>query len=336
MSLADIQVDPVTNLVQQPLSRLEDIIIYGQRADEVGLDIFAIGEHHTDDFAISSPAVVLGALARETTNIRLASAVTIISVHDPVRVFQDFATVDQLSGGRAEIFAGRSAFAEPFSLFGLSMGEYDALYEEKLALLVELCRNERVTWSGKYRTPLRDHKIVPRPVQEPLPVSVAVGGTPGSVERAGRLGLPLVLAYVGGPYDRAAEIIEQYRAAGKRAKQTDRLQVTLATHMYVASDANDVETVFPYYQEYQRPKTPGGGGWSMTPEQFVTNIQPGQAIMIGTSDQLVEKILKMHESLNCDRILGQVDWGGLPRDRVIACIDRFGTEVAPQVRVALS
>src|SRR3954470_20828117 len=219
LSLSDLQMDRETGQPASAVQRSDDIIHYAVLAEQLGLDLFALGEHHTLDFAVSSPAVTLAAIAARTEEIRLTSAVTVLSVHDPVRVYQDFAGLDLVSHGRAEIIAGRSAFTEPFPLFGVRLQDYDAVFSEKLDLLLKVREQSHVTWSGRFRSPLEDAPIAPRAVQEPLPVWIGVGGSPESAERAGRLGLPMVLGYIGGPLSSAQRAVDIYRAAGERAGQ---------------------------------------------------------------------------------------------------------------------
>jgi alkanesulfonate monooxygenase SsuD/methylene tetrahydromethanopterin reductase-like flavin-dependent oxidoreductase (luciferase family) len=334
ISLSDIQTDPATGRPFSYQQRVEEIVGYATLADRTGLDVFALGEHHTLDFAVSSPAVVLAAAAARTGRIRLTSGVTVLPVLDPVRVYQDFATLDLLSGGRAEITAGRSAFTEPFDIFGVDLADYDAVFGEKLDLLLRLREDDHVTWSGKFRPPLHHAPVTPRAVQQPLPVWLGVGGSPDSAERAGRLGLPMVLGYIGGPLSHARQTVDIYRAAGERAGHLDKLKVGISTHFYAAATAEDARRTFPYYHEYLRPKTPGGRGFLVNQAQFDAGTRRGNAIMIGSSEQLVEKILDAHETLGLDRFLGQIDWGGLPRAAVSDSIHRYAEDIAPAVRAA--
>jgi alkanesulfonate monooxygenase SsuD/methylene tetrahydromethanopterin reductase-like flavin-dependent oxidoreductase (luciferase family) len=332
LSLSDLQTDPATGRPVSAAQRLADTVEYAVLADRLGLDVFALGEHHTLAFAVSSPAVALAAIAARTRRIRLTSAVTVLSVLDPVRVYQDFATLDLVSAGRAEIIAGRSAFLEPFALFGYSLEDYDDLFSEKLSLLLRLREDERVTWSGGFRPPLQEAEIAPRAVQSPLPVWAGVGGSPASAERAGRLGLPMVLGYIGGPLSHAQQAVDLYRAAGEKAGHPEKLRVGISTHFYVGADPRSARAVYPYYHEYLRPKTPGGRGFEVNRAQFEAGTAPGQAIMVGSSEEVTAKILQAHELLGIDRFFGQVDWGGLPRELVEASIHRYATEISPAVR----
>jgi alkanesulfonate monooxygenase SsuD/methylene tetrahydromethanopterin reductase-like flavin-dependent oxidoreductase (luciferase family) len=327
LSLSDLQPDPTTGRPLDAAQRVADTIGYAVLGDRLGLDLFALGEHHSPDFAVSSPAVVLAAIAARTSTIRLTSAVTVLSALDPVRVYQDFAQLDLISNGRAEIIAGRSAFTEPFALFGHRLEDYDALYAEKLDLLLRLSEQDRVTWTGRFRPALHDAEIAPRAVQTPLPVWAGVGGSPASAERAGRLGLPMILGYIGGPLHRTKQAVEIYRTAGEQAGHPEKLRVGLSTHFYAGTD-----DVFPYYHEYLRPKTTGGRGFTVNRAAFETGTQRGQAIMIGSSAQLIEKILDAHQLLGIDRFFGQIDWGGLPRPLVEQSVHRYATEIAPAIR----
>jgi alkanesulfonate monooxygenase SsuD/methylene tetrahydromethanopterin reductase-like flavin-dependent oxidoreductase (luciferase family) len=336
ISLSDLQVDPATGEPHTFQQRLDEIVGYATLADRSGLDVYALGEHHTLDFAVSSPAVVLAAAAARTSRIRLTSGVTVLPVLDPVRVYQDFATLDLLSHGRAEITAGRSAFTEPFGIFGVDLADYDAAFSEKLDLLLSATRQERITWAGRFRPPLDDAPITPRASQDPLPVWLGVGGSPESAHRAGTLGLPMVLGYIGGPLDHAKRAVDIYRHAGDQAGHPERLRVGISTHFYAGATPEAARRTFPYYHEYLRPKTPGGRGFVVNQAQFDAGTRRGNAIMIGSSEQLIEKILDAHEVLGLDRFLGQIDWGGLPRAAVEDSISRYAEQIAPAVRAATS
>jgi alkanesulfonate monooxygenase SsuD/methylene tetrahydromethanopterin reductase-like flavin-dependent oxidoreductase (luciferase family) len=336
LSLSDIQSSPETGLPFPVVQRIDEPIGYAVLADRLGLDVFGLGEHHGLDFAVSSPAVVLAAIAARTQAIRLTSAVTVLSVLDPVRVYQDFATLDLISHGRAEIIAGRSAFTEPFPLFGVSLADYDAIFGEKLDLLLQLRERSHVSWSGRFRAPLDDAPIAPRSYQQPLPVWAGVGGSPESAARAGRLGLPMVLGYIGGPLGPLRRTIDIYRAAGERAGHSEKLRVGISTHFFAGASPAAAREVFPYYHEYLRLKTPGGRGFTVNRASFEAGTQRGQAIMVGSSAELVEKILDAYAVLGIDRFFGQIDWGGLPRVMVEESITRYATEIAPAIRAAIT
>jgi alkanesulfonate monooxygenase SsuD/methylene tetrahydromethanopterin reductase-like flavin-dependent oxidoreductase (luciferase family) len=332
LSLSDIQRNLETGEPALAGVRIDQAIAYATLADRLGLDVFALGEHHTPEYAVSSPAVVLAAIAARTSRIRLTSAVTVLPILDPVRVYQDFATADLVSHGRVDITVGRSAFPEPFAIFGERIEDYDALFEEKLDLLLQLRDRDVVTWTGRFRPPLRDAPIIPRSFQNPLPVWVGVGGSPESAERAGRLGLPVTLGYIGGSLGHLRRTVDTYRAAGERAGHPEKLRVGLSTHFYAGASSGSAREVYPYYHEYLRPKTPGGRGWIVTEDQFAVGTQRQGAIMVGSSYELIEKILDAYQALGIDRFFGQVDWGGIPEGLVAASIERFATEIAPAVR----
>jgi alkanesulfonate monooxygenase SsuD/methylene tetrahydromethanopterin reductase-like flavin-dependent oxidoreductase (luciferase family) len=332
LSLSDLQTSLDTGRPGTAEQRIQDTVEYAVLAEQLGFDVFALGEHHNLDFAVSSPAVVLAAIAARTDTIRLTSAVTVLSVLDPVRVYQDFATLDLISAGRAEIIAGRSAFVEPFALFGAQLDDYDALFTEKIDLLLRLRADDHVTWSGRFRPALDDAPISPRAHQQPLPVWAGVGGSPASARRAGELGLPMVLGYIGGPLSHAKQAIDVYRAAGERAGHADVLRVGISTHFFAGADPRSARDVFPYYHEYLRPKRPGGRGFLVDRQAFEAGTRRGQAIMVGSSEEITEKILDAYELLGIDRFLGQFDWGGLPRKLVEDSLHRYATEIAPVVR----
>ncbi|MCW2526626.1 MAG: putative oxidoreductase [Pseudonocardiales bacterium] len=336
VSLSDRQLDPRTGQLVTDGARIADTLAYARLADTLGLDIFGLGEHHARDFAVSSPAVVLAAIAAATESIRLTSAVTVLSALDPVRVYQDFATLDLVSKGRAEIIVGRSAFVEPFALFGIDTADYDEIFAEKLDLLLELRAKARMSWTGRFRPPIMDADIAPRAQQPVLPVWVGVGGTPASAQRAGRLGLPMVLGLIGGAIQHARRSVDIYRTAGERAGFGDCLEVGISTHFYAAGSTGAARDVFPYYHEYLRPKRPGGRGFIVDRAGFEAGTAPGNALMIGSSDELIVKLVEAHEVLGVTRVFGQVDWGGLPRGLVEESISRFATEIAPVVRSATS
>jgi probable LLM family oxidoreductase len=308
--------------------RLRDLLEEIELADQVGLDVFGVGEHHRPDFAVSSPAVVLAAGAERTRRIRLSSAVTVLSSDDPVRVFQDFATLDLLSGGRAEIMAGRGSFIESFPLFGYDLDDYDELFSEHLELLLKLRGTERVTWSGRHRAALHDAGVYPRPVQDPLPVWIAVGGTQQSVVRAGRLGLPLALAIIGGAPERFVGLVDLYRRSGGRS-----LPVGINSHTYVAETSQQAADDFCPSYAGMMSKIGRERGWPpMTRAQFDQLRSPRGALVVGSPAEVTEKILFQHELFGHDRFLAQMSVGTMPHDKVMRAIELLGTEVAPVVR----
>jgi probable LLM family oxidoreductase len=307
-------------------------------ADQLGLDVFGIGEHHRPDFVVSSPAVALAAAAVRTENIRLTSAVTVLSSDDPVRVFQDFAQVDLLSGGRAEIMAGRGSFIESFPLFGYDLDDYDELYAEKLDLLLRIREHAHVTWSGKHRAPLADAGVWPRPVQNPLPVWVAVGGSPQSVVRAGTLGLPLTVAIIGGQYERFAPLVELYRDAGRRAGHApEQLRVAINTHAFVGDDSDAADAAFerPYLAMMNRIGRERGWPPSGRAEYQALR-SPRGALAVGSPEQVAAKILHEHEVLGHQRYIAQMSVGAVAHKDVLRSMELFGTEVAPLVRAEVA
>jgi probable LLM family oxidoreductase len=321
-----------------PARRMRELVEEIELADAVGLDVFGVGEHHRPDYAVSSPAVALAAAATRTENIRLSSAVTVLSSDDPVRVFQDFATLDLISGGRAEIMAGRGSFIESFPLFGYDLGDYDELFAEKLDLLLKLRASERVTWSGRHRAPLENVGVYPRPVQEPLPVWIAVGGTPQSVVRAAILGLPLAIAIIGGQPENFAPLARLYRqAADEAGHDAERLPISINSHAYVAETSRRAsDEFFPAYAAMMNRIGRERGWGPMGRRQFEAGRSPRGALLVGSPGEVVEKILYEHELFGNERFMAQISVGTLPHDKVMGAIELFGTEVAPAVRKALA
>jgi probable LLM family oxidoreductase len=331
-TFAELTPDPASGQTISARRRLRDLIKEIELADEVGLDVFGVGEHHRPDFAVSTPAVVLAAAAERTRTIRLSSAVSVLSSDDPVRVFQDFATLDLLSGGRAEIMAGRGSFIESFPLFGYDLEDYDELFAEKLELLIALRESERVTWVGRHRAPLDDLAVYPRPVQEPLPIWVAVGGTPQSVVRAGALGLPMALAIIGGRPERFAPFAELHRRAAAQAGHGP-LALSINSHGFVAENSQQAADVaFPPLKTMM-DRIGRERGWPpMTRAQFEASRELHGANFVGSPQEVTEKILFQHEIFGHDRFLVQFSVGTLPHDALMRSIELFGTEVAPVVR----
>jgi probable LLM family oxidoreductase len=334
-TFAELSPDPQTGRAIAPQQRVRDLIEEIELAEQVGLDVFGIGEHHRPDFAVSSPAVVLGAAAVKTERIRLSSAVTVLSSDDPVRVFQDFAMVDLLSAGRAEIMAGRGSFIESFPLFGYDLDDYDELFAEKLELLLELRESETVTWSGAHRPALHDAGVYPRPAQDPLPIWLAIGGTPNSIVRAAALGLPLALAIIGGSPESHVPLVELYRQGAIEAGHPG-LPVGINSHTYVADSAQQAADEF--YPAYAAMMNRIGRerGWSpMTRQQFDQLRSPRGGLMVGGPQEVVEKILFQHELFGHDRFMGQTSVGHLPHALAMRSIELLGTEVVPAVHAEL-
>jgi probable LLM family oxidoreductase len=317
--------------------RLRDLMEEIELADRLGLDVFGVGEHHRPDFVVSSPAVVLAAAAARTTRIRLTSAVTVLSSDDPVRVFQDFATLDLLSGGRAEIMAGRGSFIESFPLFGYDLNDYDSLFAEKLELLLQLRSDERVEWSGRHRSALSGQGVYPRPLQEPLPVWIAVGGTPQSVVRAATLGLPLALAIIGGSPERFVPFVQLYRETAKRVgRDPATLPVSINSHGFIADTAAEAaDEAFPPFAEMMGRIGRERGWPPPSRRQFEAEISPAGALFVGDPQQVIDKILREHELFGHQRFLMQMSVGTMPHDRIMHSIELLGSVVAPAVRKAL-
>src|SRR5256886_6435937 len=331
--------DPASGLTLSPVERMQHLLEEIELADKVGLDTFGIGEHHRAEFLDSAPVVILAAAAARTKNIRLTSAVTVLSAADPVRVFQEFATLDLLSNGRAEIVAGRGSFIEAFPLFGLELEDYDSLFAEKLDLLLKIRENTQVHWSGKHRAPLTGQGVYPRPLQNPLPVWLGVGGTPGSFIRAGMLGLPLMVAIIGGEPHRFRPLIDRYRDAGLRAGHSpDQLKVGIHSLGYVANSSATAEDEF--FPGYARSFTDIGRerGWPPTTRaHFDAQLGPTGALLVGDPETVAEKILRVNESLGgISRITFQMSVAALPHAKMLRAIELLGTRVAPLVRTELA
>lgn len=315
--------------------RVRDLLDEIELADTLGIDAYGIGEHHREEFVASSPATLLAAAASRTRRIRLGSSVTVLSSDDPVRVFQQFATIDLISGGRAEITVGRGSFIESYPLFGFDLKDYDALFAEKLDLLLKLRDDVHVHWSGKHRAPLSGQGVYPRPLQERLPIRLGVGGTPNSFVRAGTLGLPLVVAIIGGEPHRFRPLIEMYREAGRLAGHPAE-QLTVGVHTIGFIGDTTEEAVADYYPSHSRMMNRIGRerGWPpFTPAQFDAARSPRGALMLGAPDEIVRKVRSIDESLGgIDRLSILLDGNLLPHDRVMHAIHLLGTEVAPAVR----
>jgi probable LLM family oxidoreductase len=321
-----------------PADRMHDLIEQIVRADQVGLDSFGIGEHHRREFLDSAPAVILGAAAARTERIRLTSAVSVLSAVDPVRLFQEFATLDLLSRGRAEMVVGRGSSIEAFPLFGFDLDDYDALFAEKLELLLKVRDEEHVHWSGRFRPALTGQGVYPRPLQQPLPIWVGVGGTPQSFVRAGTLGLPLMVAIIGGETRRFRPLVDLYREAGKRAGHSpDRLKVGMHSPGYVA--ATTKEAVDDFYPGWAKVVSDIGRerGWPpMTRRDFEAQIGPEGALMIGDPDEVAEKILRHSDALGgISRVTFQMNAASLAQEKMTQAIELIGTRVAPALRARL-
>ena len=334
-SFAALVADPITGAIPTPATRLQNLIEEIALADHVGLDAFGVGEHHRAEFLDSAPTIILAAAASRTRNIRLTSAVTVLSAADPVRVFQEFATLDLLSNGRAEIVAGRGSFIESFPLFGLKLEDYDDLFAEKLDLLLQIRDTNNLTWSGKFRAPLTGQGIYPRPLQNPLPVWLGVGGTPASFARAGVLGLPLMIAIIGGEPHRFRPLVDLYREAGARAGHApETLKVGLHMLGYVAETSQQASDHF--FPGYARTFTEIGKerGWPpVTRNQFEALRGPTGALIVGSPVEVVDKVRYIDHALGgIARLNFQMSVATLPHDRQLSAINLLGTQVAPTIR----
>jgi probable LLM family oxidoreductase len=331
--------DPVTGVALSPTQRMQHLLEEIVLADQSALDVFGIGEHHRREFLDSAPPVILGAAAALTKRIRLTSAVTVLSAADPVRVFQQFATLDLISKGRAEIVAGRGSFVESFPLFGLDLHDYDSLFAEKLELLLKIRENTEIFWSGKHRAPLTGQSIYPRPLQDPLPIWLGVGGTPASFARAGALGLPLMVAIIGGEPHRFRPHIDLYREAGRRAGHPPA-QLRVGLHCIGFLGDTNQQAADDFFPGYAHTFTEIGKerGWPPTTRaQFDALRGPTGALMIGDAETVTEKILYINEALGgISRITFQMGVSTLPHAKMMHAIEVLGTRVAPTVREELS
>jgi len=327
--------DPATGLSLSPVQRMQNLLEEIELADQVGLDVFGIGEHHRAEFLDSAPAVILSAAASRTKNIRLSSAVTVLSASDPVRVFQEFATLDLISHGRAEIVAGRGSFVESFPLFGFQLEDYDALFSEKLDLLLKIREDTHVRWSGKYRAPLTGQAVYPRPLQNPLPIWLGVGGTPASFVRAGELGLPLAVAIIGGEPRRFRPLIDLYRETGRRAGHgSEKLMVGLHAVGFLGDTTQQAADDFYPGYAYTFTEIGKERGWPPTTRaQFDAVRSPTGALIIGDPEKVAEKILYVNEALGgLTRITFQMGVSALPHQKMLRSIELLGTRVAPIVK----
>jgi len=333
-TFGDTTTDPASGSRISVQQRMKELMEEAELADQVGLDVFGVGEHHRADLPVSSPVVVLAAMAARTKRIRLTSAVTVLSSDDPVRVFEDFATLDLISNGRAELMAGRGSFIESFPLFGYDLEDYDELFIEKLNLLLKIRDNEFVTWKGKFRAALDNLPVYPRPVQNPLPVWIAVGGTTSSVIRAARLGLPMALAIIGGVPDRFAPLFDLYRHVYKEMKHDEaKLRLSINSQTYISEDSQQAANDF--YPSYAAVMSRIGRerGWSpMDREQFEMLRSPEGSLLVGSPQEVIDKILYEHELFHHDRFLAQLGVGTMPHDKIMHAIELLGTKVAPVVR----
>jgi probable LLM family oxidoreductase len=328
-----------TSLAVSQADRMRDLLEEIEHADQVGLDVFGVGEHHRKEFLDSAPAVILAAAAARTKRIRLTSAVAVLSAADPVRLFQEFATLDLISQGRAEMVVGRGSFIEAFPLFGLKLEDYDSLFAEKLELLLKIRENEHVHWSGEHRPALTGQGVYPRPVQNPFPIWVGVGGTPESFVRAGALGLPLMVAIIGGETHRFRPLVDLYREAGRRAGfSPDQLKVGVHSLGYVAATAQQAaDDFFPGYARAINTIGKERGWGPMTRAQFEAQLTPKGALLVGAPDEVAAKILRHSEALGgISRITFMMNGASLPHLKLMSAIDLIASRVAPVLRQELA
>lgn len=333
----DLSFDAATGKPRAAKDKLNEILEQIKLADEVGLDVFGLGEHHRPDYAVSSPEIVLAAAASITKNIKLMSTVTVLSSAEPVKVYQDFSTIDLISNGRAEIGVGRGSFIESFPLFGYNLSDYDQLFEEKLDLLLNINNNEVVNWQGKLRAPLRDQRVYPRATNNgKLPIWIAVGGTPASVARAAKLGLPLVVAIIGGMPKQFQPLIEYYKSEYVRhGHDLAEMQIGIHSHAFLSDNEANVDQ---YYYNYasQMDRVGASRGWApYEKSQFDGGRSREGALFMGDSEEVTEKILYMHELFGITRFIGHMDVGDPSHAEMMKSIEIFGNKVAPKVRKAL-
>ncbi len=338
-TFAEMTPDAATGVTVTATERVRDLLEEVVQVEQVGLDLYAIGEHHREEYVAAAPAVLLAAAAARTERIRLASSVTVLSSDDPVRVFQQFATVDLISQGRAEIVVGRGSFTESYPLFGYDLNNYDALFAEKLDLLLKLRDATEVEWRGKFRAALTGQGVYPRPLQHPLPVWLGVGGTPNSFARAGSLGLPLMVAIIGGEPHRFRPLVEMYREAGRRAGfQPEQLKVGVHLHGFVAETTEEAaDTLYPAHA-YTFNRIGRERGWAPTSRtQFDATRGPKGALVVGDAETVAEKLLYVDEALGgVSRVTLQLTAGTLPHGKVMRAIELLGTRVAPVVRAGVA
>jgi probable LLM family oxidoreductase len=329
--------DPDTGKLLSPQERMSNLMEEIELADQAGLDVFAIGEHHRSDFIVSSPAIVLAAAAVKTKNIKLSSAVTVLSSDDPVRVFQDFAHIDLLSKGRTEIMAGRGSFIESFPLFGYDMKDYNSLFIEKLELLMELNKNEVVTWKGKHRAPLDNLGVYPRPYQREIPIWVAIGGTPESVVRTAGYGLPMALAIIGGMPDRFVPLTDLYKQTYKSSGHApEKFQLAINSHGFIGEDSQKAADEFYGPYAHVMSKIGRERGWPpMNRNQYEMMRDTGGSLLVGSPQQVTEKILYEYELFGNTRFLLHISVGTMPHASVMKAIELLGSVVAPAVKKAV-
>src|SRR5699024_7852696 len=337
-TLGDLAVDPSTNETIDPKQRMEEVIEAAKLADDLGLDVFGVGEHHRLDFVISTPGVVLSPIARETKNIRLTSATTDLSTTGPVRLYEEFATVDLLSRGRAEMMAGRGAFLEPFELFGYELAAFDGLFQEHMDLFLQLNRAERLDWEGEYRTPLKNAQIAPRAYQKELPVWIGVGGSVESATRAGTFGSGLAMAILSGNPERFIPLVKAYKAVFQESEHDmNRMRVGVTGHGFIAETSEQARDIFyPYYKKYKtEAKKRKDPNFELTRELFDSWTAPDGALFVGSPEEVADKIVRQHKCFGHDRCLLQLDVGGVPFEQIAHSIELLANKVVPLVKEKL-
>lgn len=333
-AFVDDGANPLTGETKDPGVVMNDFLETVELADQTGLDVIAIGEHHRKEYLSSAPAVILGAIAARTKNIRLSTAVTVLSSDDPVRVFQSFATIDLLSQGRAEIMAGRGSFIESFSLFGYDLNDYGELFEEKLRLLAQLTNTESINWSGKFRSPLEEQVIYPRPIQDQIPLWVAVGGSPESAKRAASLGLPMAFAIIGGQPERFAPFFDIYRKSSREfGFDPDQIPLSVNSHGFIADNAqNAVDEYYPHATVMMNKIGKERGWGPSSREQLEEQRLLRGSDFVGSPDEIIEKILFQYDIFNHQRFLIYMGNNAIDHKKMMRAIELFGTRVAPEVR----
>ena len=337
-TFGEIQPDNVSGRAINAQVRVRELIEEAKLADSIGLDVFALGEHHRPDYVVSAPEVILAAVAAVTKRIKLSSAVTVLSSADPVRVFQNFSTLDLISGGRAEIMAGRGSFIESFPLFGYKLEDYDELFIEKLDLLLSINKQEKVSWKGTHRSGINSLGVYPRPYQQQLPVWIAVGGTPASVIRAGSLNLPLTIAILGGSPEQFVSLTNLYRSAATKAgHDTDQLQIAINEHLYISDSSEQAADEFwPIYQKLMN-RIGLERGWSpLTRAYYDQLLSPAGPLLVGSPDDVIDKLVYQYGLFKNTRFLAQTIMGDIPHNKMLRSIELFGTQVMPAVRERIS
>lgn len=334
ITFADMQPENLAGRAINAHQRIKDLIEEIQLADQLGLDVFGVGEHHRPDYAVSSPTTILAAAAVLTKKIKLSSAVTVLSSDDPVRVFQQFSTIDHLSDGRAEIMAGRGSFIESFPLFGYDLQDYDELFTEKLDLLIQLNKSEKISWKGKHRASIDNRGVYPRPYQPSIPIWLAAGGTPASAVRAATLDLPLTLAIIGGLPEQFVPFVNLYKETAKKTgKDMSTLQLGVNNHVYIGEDSQKAgDEFFPYYATMMNRVGRDRGWQPLTRQQFDYSRSPKGALMVGSVQQVIDKILYEHELFGNTRFMAQASIGNVPHALTMKSIELFGTKIAPVIR----